>query len=178
VDRKIKFCMLAVVAVLFAAAAVVQGAAAPKPPAQRKPVIYIVVEVKSIQGVVTYDVIPVKSLAERRKQCQTDYVRATDDWKRAKADAQKKKEKFDQQKPVEPYVKRVGSQTFKTEELARDVANKLQEKLDEARKRAEENKKKETEKPPASTGSGEKPATDTGTGETPAGDAGTKEEGK
>jgi len=139
------------------AATVVQAAPAATPPDKPAPVIYIVAEVKSIQGVISYEALPFKSLADRQKSCHEQYVTALDEWKKAKADAAKKKEKFEQEKPIQPYVKRVlGSQTFKTEELAREQADKLQQKMEEAKKKAEENKK-ETAKPATDTTGDAKP---------------------
>jgi ABC-type Fe3+-hydroxamate transport system substrate-binding protein len=110
-----------------------------------KAVTYIVVEVKNMQGDISFEAIPSKDLPDRIKKCQTDYVEAMKQWTKDKADAKKKGEKFEEKKPVEPWVKRVGTTLFKEQDKATAYADKLQQQYDEMKKKAEE-KKLELEK--------------------------------
>ncbi|HUW55005.1 MAG TPA: hypothetical protein VMZ92_00060 [Planctomycetota bacterium] len=116
---------------------------------------YLVIEVRDTKGNVSFEVIDAKDLTKRTKDCRTQYQEALKEWNTAKATAKKNKEAFTEKKPVEPYVRQMGS-SFKTEQKAKEYADKLQQAY-EARKA------KKADEPAAkkSSETSAKPAADT-----------------
>ncbi|MCE5303625.1 MAG: hypothetical protein LLF97_11025 [Planctomycetaceae bacterium] len=76
-----------------------------------------------------FRVIPKSSLTELQRSVKDTYQQESKSYQEAKKEATKKKEKFDQVKPVKPVVKSIKA-GFKDEQQASQEAAKLQEKLD------------------------------------------------
>lgn len=105
---------------------------------------YVVVRVRNMQGEMSFDVIEAKNLKDRVKQCYAQHKEALKKWNAARATAKKNKKQFTEKKPVEPYVRQMGRSRFKSEEKAREYAQKLQQQL-EARKALKVGDEKEDE---------------------------------
>ncbi|KPL01429.1 MAG: hypothetical protein AMK75_04995 [Planctomycetes bacterium SM23_65] len=99
---------------------------------EKKSTWYIVVQVKDTKGEVSFEVIDAKNLTTRVKACREQYKEAVKEWNAARITAKKNKQTFTTKKPVEPYVRQVGSR-FKSEAKAKEYAEKLRQ-LYEARK--------------------------------------------
>jgi len=121
---------------------------------------YIVVQVRSMQGEVSFEAIPPNTLQNRVRQCRTDYKKALEDWMSARAKARKAREEFTEKKPVEPYVRRVSS-VFKSKGKAEEYARKLQQLYDARMQKIAESKKSAAEKPAP----GDQPVADPETGD-------------
>lgn len=114
----------------------------PLPAPKRETVYWIVVEVKSLTGDVSYEAIPYKDLKDRLERPHDEYLKALGNWNKAKADAVKNGKKFDTPKPVEGYVKRVGNTTtYKSQEDAKAAIQKILDAI-EARKKAAREKQR------------------------------------
>ena len=122
---------------------------------ERKPQRYYILQVMGVSGQVTFEVVADIEYAQRRKDYKEEHEKAIAEWKRAKADAKRKKEEYKEEVPKGPMLMVKREQSFKKEEDARAEAEKLQKKWDEAleKKQAkkegaakEETTKKEEEK--------------------------------
>jgi len=158
-SSKITVSLLAAVVLMLVVSVVLAAPAAPaKPPAPPPPPpppVFIVIEKKDMLGVITYVPLVSKDLAAQQKACHDQYIQALAKWAKDKADATKNKQKFDQPKPLQPYVKRVlTTQTFTTLDLAKEAADKLTQKMQDDKKKAQEAKdaaaaSKPADKPPS-----------------------------
>ncbi|HUV38771.1 MAG TPA: hypothetical protein VMY39_04115, partial [Planctomycetota bacterium] len=102
----------------------------PKDEESSKTTTYIVVQMKDMQGKVSFEAIPSKSFSERQKRMHEEYTQAVKEWEQAKAKARKEKAGFTDAKPLAPSMTRVGSTVFRDQDKAREAATKLQEKYE------------------------------------------------
>ena len=105
---------------------------------------HVVAMVKDCKGDVTYEVMPQKDFAGRKKEVMAQYKDALTEWMKARQEARKNKDAFKEKKPVRPLVIRKGP-LFKTEEKAKTYADKLTQKRDAAKKKSEEKKSEKKE---------------------------------
>ena len=99
---------------------------------ERRPLKYYVLQVMGVSGQVTFEVVADIEYAQRRKDYKEEHEKAVVDWRKAKADAKRKKEEYKEEMPKGPVLMVKREQSFKKEQDARAEAEKLQKKWDEA----------------------------------------------
>jgi hypothetical protein len=117
---------------------------------ERKPSRYIVAQILNVDGTMSFQAIGSNQLNERRKELRELYEEALKEWKTDALRAKKEKEKFTEKPPTKPDIARCryAPKTYKTEEEARAMAEKIQERWDEkmAKKRGEKDTEADDEK--------------------------------
>ena len=105
----------------------------------KKTTSYVVGMVKDCKRDVTFEVMPKKAFAQRRKELMAEYKDALAEWMKARQEARKNKEQFKEKKPVRPSMMRRGP-VFKTQEKAENYAERLRQRREAAKKKTEEKK--------------------------------------
>lgn len=137
---------LLVCALCFVAAGIVQaapGSPTYKPDREKK-VRYIAIQIRDHVGKVWFEVINKDNLKDRDEEVWRDYNNAGRAWARARREAKKQGEPFDQKKPMKPMVKRIGS-TFRNFDKAQIHADELRRSWEryQAKKQRERERKEE-----------------------------------
>jgi len=102
----------------------------------RRIVRYYVCQVKSVDGMVTFEVVPQDEYNDWRKELNESFIDAAKEYVAARREAKKNNEEFNEKKPTKPAYRKMKS--FKKEKDAQDYADKLQERWDAALERKRE----------------------------------------
>ena len=111
---------------------------------------YYVLQILGADGDVRFDTVGNAEYLDRRKDYEGEFREARIDWLKAKRDAKKNHEEFNEKAPVGPRIMKKLSQSFRREEDATAYAQRLKERWDEMmekkREKDEEKRKKDEEK--------------------------------
>ena len=92
-----------------------------------RPSRFYVCQVKSVDGMVTFEVVPQDEYSDWRKELQESFIDAAKEYVAARREAKKNNEEFNEKKPNKPAHKRLKS--FKKEKDAQDYADKLRRSI-------------------------------------------------
>lgn len=138
--------MLAIVLAAAFMAASAECAAAEQPPAKKST--YSVLQVIYSEDEVKFEVIADQNVKSREQEIMQFYDDSVAEWEKEKKEAAKKKEEFDDPKPVKPKIKllKFGLSEEKANEVKAKYEAEEEKKQEERKKKEEEKRKKEEEK--------------------------------